>query len=65
MWITLLIRDLEEVDGVSQRCLLQSQGEDQSELIRKAIGEHLTERPGNEVRRTNTHTHTHTYKKIE
>lgn len=34
LWVSLLIRYLQEVDGVSQGRLLQCQGEDQGELLR-------------------------------
>lgn len=33
LWVSLLIRYLQEVDGVSQGRLLQRQGEDQGELL--------------------------------
>lgn len=33
LWVSLLIRYLEEVDGVSQGGFLQRQGEDQGELL--------------------------------
>lgn len=33
LWVALLIRYLEEVDGVPQGSLLQSQSEDQGELL--------------------------------
>lgn len=39
--VALLIRYLEEVDGVSQGSLLQCQGEDQGELLRQAMRKHL------------------------
>lgn len=34
LWVALLIRYLQEVDGVAQGSLLQRQGEDQGELLR-------------------------------
>ncbi len=34
LWVSLLIRYLEEVDGASQGSLLQRQGEDEGELLR-------------------------------
>lgn len=34
LWVSLLVRNLEKVDGVSQGGFLQCQGEDQGELFR-------------------------------
>lgn len=34
LWVALLVRYLQEVDGVAQGSLLQRQGEDQGELLR-------------------------------
>lgn len=42
--VSLLIGYLQEVDGVSQGCLLQRQGEDQGELLGQAVRKHLTGR---------------------
>lgn len=44
LWVSLLIRYLQEVDGVSQGRLLQRQGEDQGELLGDAMRENLTGR---------------------
>lgn len=42
LWVSLLVGNLEKIDGVSQGGFLQCQGEDQGELFREAARKHLT-----------------------
>lgn len=41
LWVSLLIRYLEEVDGFSEGGFLKSHGEDQGELLRQAERKHM------------------------
>ena len=42
LWVSLLIRYLKQIDGLPEGRFFQSQGEDECELIREAMREHLT-----------------------